>query len=414
LKSFLFAFLYGILFYLLQFTFLKIGLFTSTPNSQTLLALDAGFYESIAREGYKTDSNSSGFFILFPFIWRLLQQNLFAIILSNILFYSVGFSLITNLQDEKDETNWLLWLSLPSLFFVFVPYSDALFFMLSAIVLYTSKHKHYKTMFVSLILLSMTRATCILLIPAFFIMELMGDTNSMWLKSTRRFLTHYALPQLIGLFIFIFWQYKETGIWFIYFIKQSTVWDHHFSWTAIPLVNFEDSQAKHVWLNALAMFIDLFAISTLVKYGIQWLKKNKTFDKTLLVSLTYLSMVLLCILFMNPRYGRNVTIIVGLHRYTFVTPFVLIVLHHLTQLKITLKHIGYTFLITNLLFILFHAYLSLEQYTVITILANISILTFLFSINFKQATWLKMLLFAINLFIQLFYFQRFLISSYMD
>ena len=97
-------------------------------------------------------------------------------------------------------------------------------------------------------------------------MELMSNPKNEYLKSIWRFVYKSAFPAIIGLSIFVLFQYYETGIWFAYFKTQSTHWEHIFTWTGLPFTNIENAMQRYHWLSALALFLNLFALIYLLRY----------------------------------------------------------------------------------------------------------------------------------------------------
>ena len=131
-KAFLFAFCYGILFYVLQFFFAETTMLNVRPDEVNLRSWDVTFYESIARGGYGSRAHNTGFFILFPLLWKISHLGIWGICAFNLLSFAIGFAFLSQVAEEADKTTFLLWLTLPSLYFCFLPYTEALSFLFGA------------------------------------------------------------------------------------------------------------------------------------------------------------------------------------------------------------------------------------------------------------------------------------------
>jgi len=415
LQSFLFALGYGLLFYLLQFFFAKTGVFHNYPTSDNIRLWDVGFYESIRNNGYNAHTDNTGFFFLFPYIWKLTQLGIWGIIGFNILLFSLGFGILMKEIDTEDRQFWIFCLTLPPVYFAFIPYTEALFFLLGSVLLHAISRQRLWLIWLSLILISLVRATAFFLLPALFITELTLTPVRNIGKSVLGYLVKYAIPILIGLGIFIVWQYKETGIWFAYFKKQSSGWGHIFSWPEIPFSNIENADWRYHWLSALAMFIDFVAFIFLIRQFIRWLQKKGTItDNGLLLSFGYLAMVMISTLFLNPKYGGHNTNVMGVNRYTFITPFCFYVLYYFYKQPYTLTKTAGIFLGIAVFVSLFRAYNSLNHFIIIGLVPVTLVLAFCLSRSDRKYYWLLMAIIAFNFMVQLNLFQQFIGNLYMD
>lgn len=410
LSTFLLVSIYALAFLGLQFFLFNTGVVSTLPSAANLVSWDAGWYKSIAQSGYSfSDSgqSSAGFFYLFPAIWGITHLDGFGISFINIFFFAIGFSLLCDLL-KPSVSDKMLWLSVPVVFFAFVPYSEALFFLLSALSLIGVVRNIRWLVWISLLLISLTRASVLFLVPAFFFMELIGNDRKNWHKGLLRYLVDYVTPLITGLAIFTWVQYKMTGVWFAYFIAQRKFWDRKYSIPVFPLS--ATAHFRSLWLGSLAVLACLISLLLLIKMGAQWLAKNKTGDKMLLLAIVYLSMTLFITLFYNPRWSINTTDIVGISRYALINPFFYIFLHHLTK-NITYRWPQYllAFVLANLVWVACGAYVHIQAYLFYT--AN-TIIVFLFMLHAnKKLTWPAMILMAIFLIFQVQLFQQFISFS---
>lgn len=413
LKAFLFAFGYGVAFYLFQFFCARAGMFIA-PTAENIHSWDVGFYDSIKAGGYDANSDNTGFFILFPLVWKISHLGIWGITLLNTLFFSVGFSVLSYTLNVQDKKVWLLWLTLPPVYFAFIPYTESLFFLLGSLCLYGVDRKRYGMLWIALFLISLVRATGFFLIPAFIAMELLQEERRFWWKSLWRAGVRCILPTALGLGLFTYVQYRQTGIWFAYFKKQAEHWGHTFSLPGVPFSNIEGADWRYHWLSALAMFVNFIALIYLVRKGIAWLKQGKQVAAVRSLSAGYLVMVLMSLLFLNPKYGGHTTNIMGANRYTFITPFFFVFIHYLWQARPGGKQVLYIVLASNIFWGLFGAYAELNRYIVIGLPATFLVSVFLMSRWKEKYSWLLLPLIVFNFFMQAHFFQQFITPLYVD
>ncbi len=259
------------------------------------------------------------------------------------------------------------------------------------------------------------KATTVLLLPALFMAELLINNKDEWKKSFVNFLVKYALPSLIGLSVFILWQYFETGIWFAYFKKQSEHWGHAFSLPSLPFSNIENGNWRYHWLSALAMLIDITALFWLIWHFFLWLKNKNDRDPNLIFSMGYLAMVLIFLLFFNPKYAGPFTNVMGANRYTLSTPFFIYFLNYYYNRFFSKKAILYYVLFANVFFALLGAFESGDNYFIMGLIPTLLVTAFMANGNLKEKQpWIIILLIAFNYLIQMHLFQQFTTPMYVD
>ncbi|MBZ0098626.1 MAG: hypothetical protein K8F30_06055 [Taibaiella sp.] len=331
IQSFALALCYGIGYYLLQYLLYKLHVVPAFPAGETLLNWDAGWYHSIAKDGYQYSTeeySNSGFFILFPLLWKAVGLNPWTVSFVNIVLFAAGFALFNTLYQLRTADK-LLWLTFPSFYIVFVPYSEALFIFLSTLAMWGIVKKKNYVIWVSLFLLSMTRPVAVILVPAFLIAELITNDRSEWWPAVRRFIFLYCLPLVAGLALFLWYQYSVTGVWMAYFKAQRAHWGHEFT---MPVLPFGSAFGlRLLWLNAAALFLSFFTLLLLIGYGVKWLVKHKVqTDKLFILSCLYFTGIGLLTIISNSNWGSKGTNIFDLARYAFVTPFFWVLLHRFT------------------------------------------------------------------------------------
>jgi len=133
-KDFFPAFLmtlgYGFVFYFVQFFIYKIGVTFLLPDDITLARWDAPIYRDVSTHGYH--SRDVGVMVLFPMIWRILHVGYSGIAIANFILFAAGFSLICSICRVSANERFL-WLTTPSLYFMWVPYTEATFCIITAI-----------------------------------------------------------------------------------------------------------------------------------------------------------------------------------------------------------------------------------------------------------------------------------------
>lgn len=407
LQTFLMVMVYGLSFYALQIVLYRSGLFAHYPTHDDLVSWDAGWYRSIARSGYafnSTGQSNSGFYYLFAAIWGLTGFNGVAMSILNMAFFATGFSILSGMFQLQTREK-MLWLSMPAVFFAFVPYAEALFFLLSTLCLYGIASQKKGFIIAGLFLLSLTRATAIFVIPAFLCMELLGGSRKEIPRNLLRYLGLYILPSLAGLATFVFIQYRATGVWFAYFIAQSTFWKRIYAAPIFPLYN---SVGYHTFLlNALALFTCLTAFITLMVFAVRWLGRQQQQNKVLVVSLAYLTMNLFSSLFYSPQWFEGLTDVIGSFRYVMMTPFFYVFLNYFSrQLEYRWQHYILAVLYATAVWMAFGAYVHLQELLFFTF--N-TVLIVLFMLSGKsKAEWATIALTVINFLFQMLLFQFFI------
>src|SRR5438067_745118 len=130
-------FFHILLLLVLIFSFKTSGIKKINVLENGFLNFDAAWYNDVKDHGYvfKVDSQSnSGFYPAFPFVWRISHFSPIAIsALNAIIFFFAFYLLDRNFNFNVRES--FLMLSIPSLIFNFIPYSEALLFLFAVIFL---------------------------------------------------------------------------------------------------------------------------------------------------------------------------------------------------------------------------------------------------------------------------------------
>ena len=415
LNAFLLAVGYGIVFYAIQFFMQRACMVTAIPERGTLGQWDANIYEGLSKTGYEhfDKRDNTGWYILLPWVWKVLHVGMVGMSFANLVFFSAGFAIIAHLY-HADTKEKFLWLSTPSLFFMFVPYTEALFCFLAALSFYGIVKQKRRLIWCSLFLLSLTRFTAIFFIPVLLLMELLTNAQKDIWKVLRKYLVDYALPVLAGFFAFALIQYQQIGIWFAYYKQQSTAMGHELSLPVLPFSNFF-AGPRLIWLSALAMFAGVIAFGGIIIKCYRWLVKKEVYeDKIFILALGYLPIILMTMVFCNPKWGSNTTNLIGLHRYTFCSPFVFVFLYYYAGNVYRYKtlHFIFVLLFSNLLWLSMGSYLHIQEvlfYNMDTLL----ILGYMLHAN-KRKEWATYGIIAINIFLQVSLYQQYLNGLFPD
>ncbi len=415
INTFLLALGFGLFIYCFQLFLVKIGFITILPDDKTLNQWDAGCFIDYVKNGYTYADpifNNTGIFFLFPWIWRLLHVGAVGISIVNYLFFAFGFTLLAKIYKISTMEK-LVWLSIPTVYIMYIPYSEALFFLLMTIAFYGINTKNIWLIWIGLFLAALTRATAIFLLPALLIMELLGNFNNAWHKLFLNYLFFYALPILSGLAFFVWYQHHVTGVWFVYFIQQQKTEGHIFNMPIMPLSSMEGP--RMLWISALAVFCCFISIIVLGKKIFHRLFKNAIeVDKLLVLSLVFLGITLYKTVFYNPIWRTGTTLTIGINRYVFATPFFYIFLHHFTNRYNPYKAIDYItiFIICNIVWLSCGSYLHIQNFIFFNFLTLI-VFTYMLMANKKfdlPPIWAV----AMNLLFQITMFQQYLSGLYLE
>ncbi len=305
----------------------------------------------------------------------------------------------------------LLWLSAPAVYFAFIPYTEALFFLLGSIVLYGIKNNKKPALWVSLFLLSLTRPTGVILAPAFLAMCLFSNDNKKWHIGALSWLANYLLPMAFGTSLFIWYEYIKSGIWFVFFDIEKKFWGHSLNMPVLPFGNYAGPPL--MWISALALFVGIFSFFYLLIRFIKWIAKNNTCEPLLIVSCGYLLMSILSVVLFNPTWGTNTTNLAGIYRYTFMNPFFYVFLYYFTN-TVSYRWNDYLliFVLSTGVWLLCGSYTHIQTFLYF---AGNSVIVFFYMLHAnKKLVWPAMILTGLNIFFQLHFFQQFISNLFPD
>ena len=366
-------------------------------SANSFLNWDAGHYFKIAKNGYN-DIYTSAFFPLFPFIWKFTGLNPIGISILNGLVYILSFSLLFGIY--KWSTKFLLIaISTPSLIFMFLPYSEATFFISSSILLVGFYRNNKFLICLGLVLCGLARPVTTVFIPAILMTEFISK------KSNKEFLYNsflFVFFSFVGLALSLLLQYLYTGS-FTSFFEAQKEWGNSFQMPNFPLTSW--AGGKIVKLDGSALLIGAVAgFSFLIILRNYIYNKINSTRKDILFSILYLSGI--CLLIFLVRGGS----LFSLNRFVFATPFFLLGFYYFMQnVNFTYKSICISFFAILLFWLMCGSYVHIQTFLSFFILT--CFLSLFLLLNSTNAIINKVVFFTIlicNVSLQIYLFYRFI------
>lgn len=326
-----------VLVYLI-YQLLLLGSFITSIDVYHFKQWDAYWYAGIAKDGYQfseTQPSNTAFFPMFPYLWKALWKISNAGVGQICLFNALAFLAGMLVLKKAFQFSWayfLLFVSVPSNMFIYVPYSEAIFFFFSAITLAGFKTDSKVMIMGGLFLASLARPSAAFFIPAILSMEVLNYKDfKTFLKNTASYLT----PPLLAILLVFVIQYQATGVWFAFF-KDG--WRRVAQLPELPLTTWDG--LKTLWLDGIAFFFGLLATVVLLILLYRKLKgfHSPEYGKAEVFSTTYVMMALFTILIFGGRDKDGGTSLLSLNRFLMATPYFTIMLYMLSfQVKLNLK-----------------------------------------------------------------------------
>ena len=328
----LFAAVYGALY--------QLGWAPRLPGADNLMVGDARFYHSIGQGGYVYEPGvpcNAGFFPLFGYLWGLTGLGVVGISVLNAIVFHIAVYINCRLLRPHPIVLGL-FLSLPFLCYIYTPHSEAFFFLFATGVIWAFAKRQYPLLFVCLLLAGLTRPTVMFLFPALVGATLM-EVPAARAASRRngRTILFWFLPPLLLTVLTVAWiQYVQVGNAWAYYEVQGEIWGRKFGWPVFPLAGKADS-----WLQRWRIFnycVGMLAAGMGLRYLIRWLRARDlpgNLGGKELLSIIYLTMGLLSIVFFNPEWHwiaakeYSSTVLNGINRYIQVNPFTFVFLAYL-------------------------------------------------------------------------------------
>ncbi len=398
---------------LLFFSLSAVGIVKVFPQNINLIQWDAGWYSSIVEKGYVFDADkqsNTGFFPLFPYIWKVTSLSNTGVSLLNLVFFYLGVCFVSKTVSNINKISVFFSLSLPSLFFMYVPYSEALFFFSASLYLYGNHKNHLALKIIALLLSSLVRPTVFFLLPAVLFSELFADSP---ISNKVKSVIVLPLTMLLSTVLSFYIIGLSSNNFFAYSDSQINNWEHHFSFPTFPLTTWRGYRI--IWLDFLGLFLSvsafISALSLLIK-GIK-LKLRLREDKNLLLSLSYLAMILIYILFFHPKENdTGLTSILSINRYVLCSPFLFYLLYYLYSNRfIKLGRVLAISLLISIVLIGFpYASITGLSYvkTLVFVLVLLLFIAFQVLPRYTNNKYLYIAVYIVNTSIQLYLFQSYL------
>ena len=318
----------------------QLGWVTRLPGADNLMIGDARFYHSIGREGYVYEPGvpcNAGFFPLFGYLWGLTGLGVVGISVVNGIVFNLAVWINCRLLRPHPIVLGF-FLSLPFLCYIYTPHSEAFFFLFATGVIWSFARRQFSLLTVCLLLAGLTRPTVMFLFPALVGATLMEGSvkRALSLPNLKTILLWFLPPLVLTLGIVAWIQYVQVGDAGAYYKVQAEIWGREFGWPVFPLAGKADS-----WLQRWRIFnycVGMLAAGMGLRYLIQWLRDRGLpagLGRKELLSVIYLTMGLLSIVFFNPEWHwipakeYSSTVLNGINRYIQVNPFMLVFLAYL-------------------------------------------------------------------------------------
>jgi len=324
LKKFILSYRIPVIFILLAvclYCFLyTIGIVNNIPDSNNLLQWDSGWYKSVSDLGYqfKPDQQSNtAFFPLFPYIWKLTHLGIGKMSLFNYCIYIFSIGLI-NYYFKLSKQAVVFCMTLPSLFFMITPYTEALFFLFGVLISIGYFRQKYWLLFLGIFLSCLTRSASNLFLPALIFAELV---TGIYRKSAREIMINIIkviLPVILAIAIVNIIQHYQTGVWFAY-SKTLKYWNIVFGMPNYPFKTW--GGYKLLWLDAPAFFISVMAAVLVFMMAYKVIVKHRpvTYNPLTVFVFSTLALYVPWVLFY--KYGDCFSI----NRYIYCSPFLVII-----------------------------------------------------------------------------------------
>ncbi|HEY8401961.1 MAG TPA: hypothetical protein VIK89_11900 [Cytophagaceae bacterium] len=390
---------------------LYFNIFNSCPHNSNLVQWDSGWYKSIVDSGYNYvpgQQSNLAFFPLFPYLWKALSASALAISLFNFFITMTSFALLFKYFKLESKYFFVL-MSTPSLFFCFVPYTEALFFLFSTLMFIGFEVKKYWLSYIGLFLACLTRSVSMLIFPiilfSFFLQLNFNRENNR--KQITQALMLIAIS-VLSLVVVFYVQYAQTGVLFEMFGLQK-YWGRELGLPKFYLTTWGGFEL--LWLDGLGLFVGVSAIGIALS---MFIHKLKNFDKVPSLSFSfsvgYLAVITAIAFFYSPVDAYGNTSLMSHNRYIFATIYFFLFISHYLK-KGTINWRSTCFFYTILLFVLVItgglSDFTLTHFEYLLILVLYSSSYFLLA-NEKYNDYILIGLYLLNVTVQLFLLNSFI------
>ncbi len=334
--------------------------FPDLLKSEHFLNWDAEHYEFIKQNGF--ESYRVAFFPLFPLIWKFLALGTYGAVLLNSIVFLMSFYLIVRKLKIKNSLEIVLYLTIPSFIFFYLPYSESIFFLCSTAILFGIKDKKYYLIYIGLFFAILARPAFTVFIPALIITEFFSEFRTKtWLR-----ISIYIGISLVGVLLVSFIQFLDTGEWFKFFEAQKH-WGNFLQIPRLPLTSWAGGFI--VRLDGFAFLIGIISGGFLLGLIFKLKQfRNSVIPSEVIFSLAYLGGITLIVLLF--RGGS----LFSLNRFIFATPFIIVAFNFWlkSDFCITKKQLFSIFGLIFVFWLLFGSYVHIQlmlKYLLVTFYA---------------------------------------------
>lgn len=365
-------------------------------NAETLLRFDALHYLGIMRDGYAHES--SAFFPLFPGAWRLSGLGVVGIALINAAIYFLSARWLLR-ELGADVRAALVYATLPPVFFLFVPYTEAFFFLGSTGLLIALRRGRPGGIVAAMLWCTLSRPAFTALLPALLIAVALSDAP------LRRRVAHmllYTAACVVALLIVMAVQRAQTGDpWGFY--KAQAEFGNTFKLPRLPLTSWGGGSV--VRLDAVALLVG--TISGVLLLRAMWMRRRGplSLPPEVVLALGYVAGIAAVALLL--RGGS----LYSLNRFIMATPFALVLIawYGLAPLRTTTRQAIGLFLAISVFFLLFGSFVHIRTFLWYSAVAvHLTLLAVALGRTDRMGRGLFIAWLLVALAIQAYYFHRYL------
>jgi hypothetical protein len=295
-------------------------------------------------------------------IWKFLALGTYGAVLLNSIVFLMSFYLIVRKLKIKNSLEIVLYLTIPSFIFFYLPYSESIFFLCSIAILFGIKDKKYYLIYIGLFFAILARPAFTVFIPALIITEFFSEFRTKtWLR-----ISIYIGISLVGVLLVTFIQFLDTGEWFKFFEAQKH-WGNFLQIPSLPLTSWAGGFI--VRLDGFAFLIGIISGGFLLGLIFKLKQfRNSVIPSEVIFSLAYLGGITLIVLLF--RGGS----LFSLNRFIFATPFIIVAFNFWikSDFCITKKQLFSIFGLIFIFWLLFGSYVHIQlmlKYLLVTFYA---------------------------------------------
>ncbi|TYZ08889.1 hypothetical protein FY528_11785 [Hymenobacter lutimineralis] len=307
------------------------GIIRYLPSNDTLFRWDVIWYNQIREGGYvysETQMSNAAFFPMLPYVWRLSGLWLLGMSLLNASLFLAASAWLAH-QLRLPPRLQLLLLSTPSLLFMVVPYTEALFFVFSTLLVLGLRRRRLWWWLLGLLGCGLTRSASTMFTPALVFMVLMWAMQPGQRKTAIVWGASGLGALLLSIGLVATTQWYQTGEP-LGFIRAQKHWGH-----TLRALNFPFSDPSGIdvlWLDAQALWLGVAAAGLCTWLAWRWLlqwRQQRAFPilaPEVIFALGYCVGVTLFILSYQGGSLWNIG------RYIFATPFFVVLVAYQASL----------------------------------------------------------------------------------